>query len=195
MVDSSLAEAALRSYLQQSAELLTQCAASVDAAAVTKTIDLICAALRADLPLLVCGNGGSAADAMHITGELVGRFRRERGALNVVCLSSSSAMITAWSNDVGYDTVFARQVEAYGRKGGVLWGISTSGNSANVVKAFEVAQARGVTTVALTGQGGGKLAALSDILLDVPCKDTPMTQQAHQCLYHFICEQIEANLA
>lgn len=189
------AETLLRSYLQESAELLTQCVGSVDASAVGKTIETIGAALRSGLPLLVCGNGGSAADAMHITGELVGRFRRDRAALNVVCLSSSSAMITAWSNDVGYDTVFARQVEAYGRKGGVLWGISTSGNSPNVVKAFQVARENGVTTIALTGQGGGKLAPLSDILIDVPCKDTPLIQQAHQCLYHFICERIEADLA
>lgn len=189
------AETLLRSYLQESAELLTQCVGSVDASAVGKTIETISAALRSGLPLLVCGNGGSAADAMHITGELVGRFRRDRAALNVVCLSSSAAMITAWSNDVGYDTVFARQVEAYGRKGGVLWGISTSGNSANVVKAFQVARENGVTTIALTGQGGGKLAPLSDILIDVPCKDTPLIQQAHQCLYHFICERIEADLA
>jgi D-sedoheptulose 7-phosphate isomerase len=185
----------VRGYLRASADLIAKCADAIDPSTVERAVAVITDALRAGRPLLVCGNGGSAADAQHIVGELVGRYRRDRAALNVICLTSSAAMITAWSNDVGYDSIFARQVEAYGRPGGALLGLSTSGNSKNVVKAFEQARAGGMTTVGLTGQGGGELAALSDILIAVPSKDTPMIQQAHLCLYHFICEQVEANLS
>jgi D-sedoheptulose 7-phosphate isomerase len=143
----------------------------------------------------VCGNGGSASDAMHIAGELVGRFLKERKAIDCICLSSNTAVLTAWANDYAYDTVFARQVEAHGRNGGVLLGISTSGNSPNVVRAFEAARALGVRTVALTGRGGGKLAPLSDVLIDVPSRHTPIVQQLHVCIYHYVCEQIEARFA
>ncbi len=131
---------------------------------------------------------------MHIAGELVGRFLRERKAINCICLTSNSAVITAWSNDYGFESVFARQVEAYGKAGGVLLGISTSGNSENVVRAFR-SPAQSMTTVALTGEGGGKLAALSDILIDVPSRRTPIIQQLHICIYHYICERIEMALS
>src|SRR5690606_30185576 len=119
-------------------------------------------------PLMVCGNGGSASDAAHVAAELTGRFLKERRAINCICLSANAAVLTAWANDYTYDTVFARQVEAHGRNGGALLGISTSGNSTNVVRAFEAARALKVQTVALTGHGGGKLALLSDVLIDVP---------------------------
>jgi D-sedoheptulose 7-phosphate isomerase len=132
---------------------------------------------------------------MHITGELVGRFLKERKAINCICLSSNTAMLTAWANDYFYDTVFAPQVEAYGRAGGALIGISTSGNSANVVCAFERACPVGVKTIELTGEGGGKIAALSDALIDVPSRRTPIIQQLHICIYHYICERIEAAFA
>jgi D-sedoheptulose 7-phosphate isomerase len=148
----------------------------------------------ANRPLLVCGNGGSASDAMHIAGELVGRFLKERRALNCICLSSNPSVLTAWSNDYSFETVFSRQVEAYGRDGGVLWGISTSGNSANVVEAFRVAKGLGMTTIGLTGEGGGRMAEFTDILVDAPSRSTPMIQQIHICLYHYICEQVEARL-
>jgi D-sedoheptulose 7-phosphate isomerase len=143
----------------------------------------------------VCGNGGSAADAMHITGELVGRFLRERRALNAICLAANPAILTAWANDVDYDTVFARQVEAYGRPGGVLLALSTSGNSRNVIAALEAARAGGLTVVGLSGQGGGRMAGLCDILLDVPSTHTPEVQQVHLVLYHFLCERVEARLS
>lgn len=103
-------------------------------------------------------------------------------------------MLTAWSNDYAFETVFARQVEAYGAAGGVLIGLSTSGNSSNIIAAFEAASAAGMTTVAFTGQGGGKLAAAADVLIDVPSRSTPMIQQVHICLYHYLCEQVEAAL-
>jgi D-sedoheptulose 7-phosphate isomerase len=185
----------LAGYFDESIAVLRRTAEAVDAALVERTIATIAGALGQGRALLVCGNGGSASDAQHITGELVGRFLKERRGLKAICLSSNAAVLTAWANDYSYETVFSRQVEAYGEPGGVLLGISTSGNSANVVAAFQAARQAGMTTVALTGEGGGKLAALSDILLAVPSRHTPLIQQAHICLYHFLCERIEAELA
>ena len=185
----------LATYLTESADVLHRTALSVGGALMDKAIDAIATALAANRALLVCGNGGSASDAQHITGELVGRFLKERRGLKAICLSSNAAVLTAWANDYSYDTVFSRQVEAYGEPGGVLLGLSTSGNSGNVVKAFEAARALGMTTIALTGEGGGKLAALSDLLLAVPSRHTPLIQQGHLCLYHFLCERVEARLA
>lgn len=186
---------ALAAYLDHSIDVLRRLRDGGVDARVEEAAALVTAALGAGKALLVCGNGGSASDAQHITGELVGRFLKERRGLKAICLSSNAAVLTAWANDYDYETVFSRQVEAYGEPGGVLLGISTSGNSANVVKAFEAARAAGMKTVALTGEGGGKLAALSDVLLDVPSRHTPLIQQAHICLYHFLCEQVEARLA
>jgi D-sedoheptulose 7-phosphate isomerase len=162
---------------------------------VTEAIEIIAEALEQHKPLLVCGNGGSASDAMHITGELIGRFLKERRALNCICLSSNPSVLTAWSNDYSYETVFSRQVEAHGVPGGVLLGISTSGNSKNVLEAFKTARAIGLRTIAMTGEGGGEIAKSSDILIDVPCHSTPLIQQVHICLYHYICEKVEERLA
>ncbi|OEO29665.1 phosphoheptose isomerase [Devosia insulae DS-56] len=181
-------------YLQGSAKILDEAANYAGSQRVDEAVGAMVAAVRAGAPILVCGNGGSASDAMHISGELVGRFLRERRAINCICLSSNPAVLTAWSNDYAFETVFARQVEAYGAAGGVLIGLSTSGNSANIIAAFETASAAGMTTVAFTGQGGGKLAAVADVLIDVPSRSTPMIQQVHICLYHYLCEQVEAAL-
>ncbi|MCM8738688.1 SIS domain-containing protein [Azospirillum sp. A1-3] len=195
MANSTMPHASLAQYLERSAELLLQTRAAIPASVMTAAVECIATALAAGRPLLVCGNGGSAADAQHITGELVGRFLKERRGLKAICLSSNAAVLTAWANDYSYETVFARQVEAYAEPGGVLLGLSTSGNSANVVAAFEAARHHGMATVALTGEGGGRLAALSDVLLAVPSRSTPLIQQAHLCLYHHLCEEIEARLA
>ena len=184
-----------RSYCLDSARLLEETAAYVSDGRVDEAIDATARALSANKAFLVCGNGGSASDAMHITGELVGRFLKERRALKAICLSSNPAVLTAWSNDYSYDTVFSRQVEAFGEPGGVILGLSTSGNSMNVVKAFEEAKKIGMTTIGMTGQGGGKMAPLSDILLDVPSRSTPDIQQIHICLYHYFCEMVELRCA
>jgi D-sedoheptulose 7-phosphate isomerase len=185
----------IQSYLAESRDAIQRTIAHLNAANVDRAAAAIVAALRQKKPLLVCGNGGSAADAMHITGELVGRFLKDRRALNCVCLASNAAVLTAWANDYTYETVFARQVEAYGPNGGVLLGISTSGGSANVVRAFETARALKVVTIALTGEGGGRLAPLSDILIDVPSQRTPIVQQLHICIYHYLCQQIESAMS
>lgn len=187
--------AKLDAYLAESVRLLAATRAAALDARVEKAIQKCVAVLRKNRALLVCGNGGSASDAMHIAGELVARFLIDRKALPVIALSANPAMLTAWANDVAYDTVFARQVEAHGQKGGVLIAISTSGNSRNVVEALKTARKRGLATIGLTGLGGGKMAPLCDILLDVPAKITPRVQEIHVALYHFICMEIEARLA
>ena len=181
----------LRDYLTESSALLTAAADVTSPNVMDGAIEAVVTALRAGKPLLVCGNGGSASDAMHITGELVGRFLRERRALKAICLSANPAVLTAWSNDYSYETVFSRQVEAYGEKGAVLLGISTSGNSTNVIKAFEQARTMQMETIALTGEGGGKLGPLAGYLLAAPSRCTPLIQQVHICLYHYLCAQIE----
>jgi D-sedoheptulose 7-phosphate isomerase len=182
----------LKIYLKKSADILEDAIASFDDDRVNEAISVISETLKSDRPLLVCGNGGSAADAQHITGELVGRFLKERKALNAICLSSNVSVITAWSNDYSFDEIFARQVEAHvGSKGGALLAISTSGNSPNIVAAALTANRLGIPVISLTGKGGGKLGELSDILLDAPSTFTPLIQQVHICLYHYICEQVE----
>jgi len=182
-------------YLITSAEILKAAADKGLDDNLQKAIASISGALKSGKTLLVCGNGGSASDAMHIAGELVARFLIERPGLRVIALGTNTAQLTAWSNDYDYESALAREVEAYGEKGGAILGISTSGNSKNVVAAFEKAKQMGLSTIALTGQGGGKLAALSDILIDVPSTSTPRIQEVHICLYHFLCEEVEKAMA
>jgi D-sedoheptulose 7-phosphate isomerase len=163
--------------------------------AMAKAVDWTAAALAARLPVLVCGNGGSAADAQHIAGELVGRFLKERRGLNVLALTANSVVLTAWANDHDFDSIFARQVEAHGRPGGVLIALSTSGNSTNVVQAAEAARREQMKVIALTGEGGGKLGPLAHTLLAVPSTHTPRIQEGHLALYHYLCEMVEARIA
>jgi phosphoheptose isomerase len=145
--------------------------------------------------VLACGNGGSAADAQHLVGELVGRFMYpDRQGLPAIALSADSAVVTAWGNDVGYDKVFARQVEALGRPGDVLIGISTSGRSRNVVEAFETARRNGLTCIALTGGGGGDLLEMADIAVVVPSPTTARIQEFHILSLHMMCELIDEQM-
>lgn len=184
----------LTGYLDESVRLLEATRVAFDDGRMDRAVALISHALKQGGPLLVCGNGGSAADAQHIVGELVGRFLVERQALNAICLSSNVSVVTAWANDYSYDDIFARQVEAHCATGaGVLLCISTSGNSNNVVRAAETARRLGLPVISLTGDGGGRLATCSSVLLDVPSSTTPMIQQAHMCLYHYLCARIEAD--
>ena len=162
---------------------------------VEAAVALLSSALTNNTPVLVCGNGGSAADAQHISGELVGKFLLERRAFNVRALSCDTSILTAWANDVNYDTVFSRQAEAYGQAGGVLWAISTSGNSKNVIEAAKTAKQMGLSVLGMTGQTGGDLAPLCDVLLNAPSMSTPRIQEMHQILYHYVCQEIESSLA
>ena len=148
-------------------------------------------ALAGGNKILWCGNGGSAADCQHLAAEIVGRFRRERRGLPSVAMTTDTSILTAVANDYGYEAVFSRQVEALGNPGDVLVGMSTSGNSKNVVKAIEVARELGLTTIAFTGAGGGKLAELADYLFAVPSKDTARIQEAHILAGHMLCDWIE----
>jgi phosphoheptose isomerase len=157
--------------------------------------DVIGACLAEGGKVLVCGNGGSAAEAQHLAAELVGRYKAPaRRALGVIALTADTSILTAWSNDVGYDEVFARQVEALGRPGDVLIGLSTSGRSRNVVRAFEAARALGVRTVALLGGDGGAVAPLADVAVTVPSADTQHIQEVHLVVVHVLCELIETRL-
>jgi D-sedoheptulose 7-phosphate isomerase len=185
----------LKVYLGETQEVLAKMADGEFGSRVDRVVLALSMALRARKPMLVCGNGGSAADSSHIAGELVGRFMIERPAYKVIALTADSSILTAWLNDYGYETVFSRQVEAYGEAGGVLFAISTSGNSKNIIAALNQAKAMGMTTIGLTGEGGGAMAELCDHLLDVPSKVTPHIQEGHICLYHYICQRVERALA
>ena len=148
--------------------------------------------LKRGCRILVCGNGGSAADAQHFAAELSGRYVKERRALAGIALTTDTSVLTAIGNDYGFDHVFSRQVEALGRPGDLLVGISTSGNSANVLRAVESAQALGLKTLGLLGRDGGKLKDLCDEALVVPSPVTARVQEVHQMIYHFWCEIIDA---
>ena len=184
-----------RSYLNESVSVMNALCDTLDSGRVEQAVAAILGAVQSNKPLLVCGNGGSATDAMHIAGELVGRFLKERRALKAIALSADTAILTAWGNDYGYEDVFARQVNAYGEPGAVLMAISTSGRSKNVVAAANAAKAQAMTVIGLTGRGGGHLGSVVDILLDVPSTSTPLIQQAHMCIYHYLCAEVEARLA
>jgi len=147
--------------------------------------------LRGGGRVLAFGNGGSAADAQHLAGELVGRFRRDRAALSALALTTDSSVVTAIGNDMGYESVFRRQVEAHGRPGDVAIGITTSGRSPNVVQALQVARERGLVTMGLTGGGGGRLAGAVDYLIDVPHADTARIQEVHGMVVHVLCQIVE----
>lgn len=152
------------------------------------------ASLQAGGKVMFCGNGGSAADSQHLAAEFVGRYKLERPALNSVALTVDTSILTAVGNDYGYDEVFRRQVEGIGKAGDVLIGLSTSGNSRNVVLAFEKARSMGITTVALTGAGGGKMKEAADIALAVPAGITNHIQEMHITCGHLICELTEKML-
>ncbi|MBQ2386518.1 MAG: D-sedoheptulose 7-phosphate isomerase [Bacteroidales bacterium] len=141
-----------------------------------------------------CGNGGSAADAQHLAAELSGRFYFDRPPLAAEALHVNTSYITAVANDYAYDVIFSREVEAFCKEGDVLVGISTSGNSANVLKAFETAKGKGVLTIAMTGESGGKMASISDILINIPSNDTPRIQESHITIGHIICQIVEEEL-
>jgi D-sedoheptulose 7-phosphate isomerase len=150
--------------------------------------------LRRGCKILVCGNGGSAADAQHFAAELSGRYLKERRALAGLALTTDTSALTAIGNDYGFDRVFSRQVEALGRPGDLLVGISTSGNSPNVILAVEAAKALGMRTLGLLGRDGGKLLPLVDEALVVPSPVTARIQEVHQMVYHFWCEALDGHL-
>lgn len=161
--------------------------------AAMRAAEMIATSLRGGGKLMLCGNGGSAADSQHLAAEFVATLdhRRPRAGLAALALTTDSSFLTAYANDFGYEGVFARQVETLGRQGDVLIGISTSGNSANVVAACKAARAAGIGVVAMTGEGGGSVAEHADILLDVPSRVTMHIQESHIALGHVVTLAVE----
>ena len=151
-------------------------------------------ALRQGGKIIFCGNGGSAAQAQHLAAELVGRYKMERPAMNALSLTVDTSNITAIGNDYGYDVIFSRQLEGVGRAGDVLIGLSTSGNSKNVVRAFEQAKKMGIYTIALVGAKGGQMRDMADIALCVPAVTSAHIQEMHITVGHLICDLIEKNI-
>jgi D-sedoheptulose 7-phosphate isomerase len=183
-------------HFEDSAELKRAAAAQL-AGPIAQAVERLTAALAADRKLLVCGNGGSAADSQHMAAELVGRFERERPELAAIALSTDTSALTAVANDYGFEQVFAKQVRALGREGDVLVAISTSGQSANVLAAVHAAHERGLAVVALTGRGGGAIGAAlqgQDIHLCVPHDRTARIQEVHLLIIHCLCDGIDASL-
>src|SRR3989338_3535340 len=183
----------IKELLLESAELKKTVAETM-AGDIQKAIDLISDAIKSGKKVLLMGNGGSAADAQHIAGELVGRFKKERKAIPAISLSTDTSILTAIGNDYGFGKVFERQIEALGNKGDVVIGISTSGNSENVYRAMKLAKEMGLKTIGLLGNDGGKIKDFSDIPLIVPSKNTPRIQEAHITIEHIICEGVEKKI-
>ena len=165
------------------------------AADVSTSVDMIHASLVAGGQLMVGGNGGSAADAQHIVAELTGRFLRDRRPFPALALHANTSALTAIGNDYGFEHVFARELAAHARSGDVLLAISTSGNSANILRAIEAARERNVTVIGLTGECGGQMRTRCDLCLCVPSRSTPRIQEMHITIGHTICELLEERLA
>lgn len=183
----------VREIFRESSEAHARASATL-APSVADAAAVVVDALQSGAKVLLCGNGGSAADAQHIAAELAGRLRRERAGLPAVALTVNPSVLTAVSNDYGYDMVFARQVEALGRAGDVLIGISTSGGSPNVLRALEAARARGMKTVGLLGERGAEMGPLCDVSVAAPSSDTQRIQEIHIAVGHAICEIVESEL-
>ena len=161
---------------------------------IEKIVEFSVKAFKDDKKILFCGNGGSASDAQHISAELSGRFYTNRPPLYAEALHVNSSYMTAVANDFGYDETYARMLEACGREGDILVGISTSGNSLNVVKALKKANELGLTTIGFTGSRGGEMNSICDIMIKVPSDDTPRIQEVHILVGHIICQLIEEEM-
>ncbi|OGZ24015.1 MAG: phosphoheptose isomerase [Candidatus Nealsonbacteria bacterium RIFCSPLOWO2_01_FULL_43_32] len=162
---------------------------------IAQVADLIINAYAQGRKLLLCGNGGSAADAQHIAAELVGRFKKERRGLPAIALTTDTSIMTAVANDYGYDVLFSRQIEALGGKDDILIAISTSGNSQNIIRAVEVAKFKGLKTIGFLGNDGGLLKNLVDIPLVVPSQESDRTQEIHILIGHIICRLIDSRVS
>lgn len=162
---------------------------------IEKTADVITTAVKNGNKLLICGNGGSAADALHVVGEFLCRFKMERNPMPAIALNANVSVLTAIGNDYSYDAVFERQLRGLGKHGDVLMGISTSGLSKNILEAFKAARKMGIMTVLLTGEKEKSIAEVSDIVIKTPSTDTPRIQEMHLLIEHIICEIVEKDCA
>jgi D-sedoheptulose 7-phosphate isomerase len=194
MKRASFEQAFIREYLRGSIAAKRQVMAS-HGPALEAAGHMIAASLAKGGKWLICGNGGSAADAQHLAAEMTGRlWKLERPGLSALALTTDSSALTCIGNDYGFDQVFSRQLQALGRPGDVLLGISTSGNSPNVLQALRSARGMGISTLALTGKGGGRLLPLADIALDVPTSFTAHVQECHIAMGHLLCFLVEREL-
>jgi D-sedoheptulose 7-phosphate isomerase len=186
----SVLESELKSHVDTIQATVVQCAETI-----VRLTEAFIQCFRAGHKVLLCGNGGSAADAQHVAGEFVNRFRFDRDPLPAVSLSTDTSILTCIGNDSDFEFVFSRQVEALAQVGDIVVGISTSGKSKNVLRAVESARSRGVTTVGVTGAGGKELLGkLCDFCLAVPSLDTPRIQEAHEFVWHVLCGEVERAL-
>jgi D-sedoheptulose 7-phosphate isomerase len=181
----------VRKHLTESRDALAAADNADFAATLIKIADAMAAALKGGGKILLCGNGGSAADAQHIAGELMGRYEAEREPFAAVALTTDSAALTAIGNDYGFEQVFERQVRGLGRKGDVLIGLSTSGKSPNVLAALDTARELGLVAIGFTGKAGGDMTSCCDILLRAPSDRTPIIQQIHMTAAHIVCGLVE----
>src|SRR5262245_24553769 len=181
----------IEAHLLQSAEIKRQTAVSC-AGSIARAAEVIAGAFLSSGKLLLCGNGGSAADCQHMAAEFVSRFSKdlERRALPAIALTTDTSFLTGFSNDCGFEGIFARQIEALGGAGDVLLGISTSGNSPNLIHAVEAAKKKNMRTIALTGNGG-RLATMAETVIAVPSSDTQYVQEVHLAVEHIVCELVE----
>jgi D-sedoheptulose 7-phosphate isomerase len=185
-----------RKHLKESVDALKAAVDDPDFFSVLgKIADEMANALKVGRKILLCGNGGSAADAQHIAGELLSRFDTDRAPLPAIALTTDSSVVTAIGNDYGYDHVFERQVRGLGAKGDVLIAISTSGRSPNVLRALDAARTNGVVTIGFTGRKGGEMPSRCDVILRVPSDRTPVIQQIHITAAHIVCGLVERRLA
>jgi len=160
---------------------------------IEKTVAAVTTAFKEGNRVYFCGNGGSAADAQHLAAEFSGRFYTDRKALPAEALHCNTSYLTAVANDYNYDVIYSRMIDGIGQKGDVLIGLSTSGNSKNIINAFEVSREKGIITVGFTGSTGGKMKDLSDFLINVPSNDTPRIQESHITIGHILCQLVEEN--
>jgi len=183
---------AIRAHLRMSADVCTQMADEL-AEPTARAAEMLTEAVRSGHTVYVCGDGGSAAQAQHIAGEFIGRFLKERDAMPCVALTTDTSVLTAIANDYDFEDVFARQVDGLVKEGDVLWALSTSGNSVNVLKAVSLARNRGAKVLGMAGRGGGKLKELCDVALCVPADSSPPVQEGHLVLLHILCGLVEQN--
>lgn len=171
-----------KQQLLQNEELLTT---------IEKVVDVITAAFKNGKRLYLCGNGGSAADAQHLAAEFSGRFYTDRKALPAEALHCNTSYLTSVANDYGFDIIYSRMIDGIGQSGDILIGLSTSGNSANIINAIETAKVKGMITIAFTGITGGQMKSISDYLINIPSSDTPRIQESHIMVGHIICQLVE----
>ena len=189
MTDRAWIDATLKAAERTFADTARTCAGAIDEAA-----RAVVESLRGGGKLLLCGNGGSAADAQHIAAEMSVKMKQIRSPMAAIALTTNSSLLTAQANDLGFETVFSRQIASLGRKGDILIAISTSGNSSNILEGVKSARGMSIKVIGLTGQGGGKLAPVSDIAIVVPSNEVPRIQEVHIAVGHLICEYAESHL-